>query len=728
MVKSDTFRGAYYRNSLGAAGEFEGSASSGQIDMEITASENYSAPSRKFTNLNSSKRETFGVPTQVFASAKMSSSERKDLALKLRSELEQIRTFQRKVVDRGGGVTHSSNRILNGTSRPNGAPVGNLKNSSALTSGPGNKGSAVRKLKPQPVREPTAPTTGNTHLMKQCGPLLNSLMSHKFGYIFNTPVDVVKLNIPDYFTIIKHPMDLGTIKSNLVSGVYSSPLEFAEDVRLTFSNAMLYNPKGNDVHMVAETLSKHFETRWKVMEKKLRKTVSKCQPEKPVRRDHFDAVQTPSMKKRKLSPSKNEVIVQPVKRVMTSEEKYKLSSELESLSPEMPGHIIDFLKEHSSGGQDAGQDEIEIDIDDLSDDTLFTLRKLLDNHAKKKQENQARGEPCEIEFMNEPVPINSPMQQHTDDDPVDEDVDIGGDEPPGISYPPVEIESDIGPESHKFTSSDSGGSSEIESDHVKPSSLIPASKVPEELGVGGEQDEKTIGDHLADKNQSVSGLDQLEENPRHRPASDESDSRRDGESAPSESQASPDKNYRAAMIRNRFSDMILKAREEKTLSKVDKVDPDKLQQEREKLELQKKKEKARLQAEAKAAEDARKQAEAAAAEEARRQREVEREAARQALLQIERTVEINENSKFLEDLEMLRNAPPVEQLPSSGEESSPDHLQDDGLGSFKFAGDSNPLEQLGLFMKDDEEEEEGCEPMKNFAAHETNDVEEGEID
>lgn len=45
-------------------------------------------------------------------------------------------------------------------------------------------------------------------------------------------------------------------------------------------------------------------------------------------------------------------------------------------------------------------------------------------------------------------------------------------------------------------------------------------------------------------------------------------------------------------------------------------------------------EKARLQAEAKAAEDARKQAEAEAATEVRRKRELEREAARRALMQV----------------------------------------------------------------------------------------------
>ncbi|KAL0331886.1 UNVERIFIED_CONTAM: Transcription factor GTE8 [Sesamum calycinum] len=107
------------------------------------------------------------------------------------------------------------------------------------------------------------------------------------------------------------------------------------------------------------------------------------------------------------------------------------------------------------------------------------------------------------------------------------------------------------------------------------------------------------------------------------------------------------------------------------------------------------------------AEDARKRAEAEAAAEAKRRRELEREAAREALLKMEKTVEINENSRFLEDLEMLRAVAP-EQLPSSVDETSPDHSPD-GFGSFKFGG-SNPLEQLGLYMKADDEEEEADPP------------------
>jgi hypothetical protein len=42
--------------------------------------------------------------------------------------------------------------------------------------------------------------------------IISSLWKNNHAWIFHEPVDPVKLGIPDYFDIIKNPMDLGTIK------------------------------------------------------------------------------------------------------------------------------------------------------------------------------------------------------------------------------------------------------------------------------------------------------------------------------------------------------------------------------------------------------------------------------------------------------------------------------------------------------------------------------------
>uniref|UniRef100_A0A0D3AUM1 Bromo domain-containing protein n=1 Tax=Brassica oleracea var. oleracea TaxID=109376 RepID=A0A0D3AUM1_BRAOL len=108
----------------------------------------------------------------------------------------------------------------------------------------------------------------NRVLSSQCLNLLKSLRGHEFGWLFGEPVDPVKLNIPDYFSVISKPMDLGTISSKLLKNVYSSADEFAADVRLTFDNALTYNPPDNFVHDVAKELQVIFEARWESLRKK----------------------------------------------------------------------------------------------------------------------------------------------------------------------------------------------------------------------------------------------------------------------------------------------------------------------------------------------------------------------------------------------------------------------------------------------------------------------------
>ena len=54
--------------------------------------------------------------------------------------------------------------------------------------------------------------------MENCFRLHVKLMNHKWAGPFLHPVDPVALHIPDYFDIIKNPMDLGTIYSRLLSG------------------------------------------------------------------------------------------------------------------------------------------------------------------------------------------------------------------------------------------------------------------------------------------------------------------------------------------------------------------------------------------------------------------------------------------------------------------------------------------------------------------------------
>jgi len=95
---------------------------------------------------------------------------------------------------------------------------------------------------------------------RRCREILRSLMNKPIAYPFLKPVDHVALEIPDYPQVIKKPMDLGTIRDNLRSNIYKTVLDFANDVRLTFKNAMTYNPAHHTIHQNSLKLLAEFES------------------------------------------------------------------------------------------------------------------------------------------------------------------------------------------------------------------------------------------------------------------------------------------------------------------------------------------------------------------------------------------------------------------------------------------------------------------------------------
>ncbi|GKY90780.1 hypothetical protein MPSEU_000050800 [Mayamaea pseudoterrestris] len=88
--------------------------------------------------------------------------------------------------------------------------------------------------------------------------LMNNTSLNRKG-VFNSPVDPVALNLPDYFEVISQPMDFGTIKRKLHAIAYTSLQEVDADIRLVLGNAMLYNPSNNLVHVSAQKLLAFYE-------------------------------------------------------------------------------------------------------------------------------------------------------------------------------------------------------------------------------------------------------------------------------------------------------------------------------------------------------------------------------------------------------------------------------------------------------------------------------------
>ena len=98
------------------------------------------------------------------------------------------------------------------------------------------------------------------------------LTVQKDAFAFQKPVNPITAKCPDYYDIIKRPMDLGTIQKKFPGRKpaerkaelreYKSPLEFRDDVRLVWSNCRDYNAVGHPVRTMGDALSEQWEKRW----------------------------------------------------------------------------------------------------------------------------------------------------------------------------------------------------------------------------------------------------------------------------------------------------------------------------------------------------------------------------------------------------------------------------------------------------------------------------------
>ncbi|EOA34940.1 hypothetical protein CARUB_v10020024mg [Capsella rubella] len=80
---------------------------------------------------------------------------------------------------------------------------------------------------------------------------------------FNVPVNPEALGIPDYFDIIKTPMDFGTICNNFEKGnKYMNSEDVYKDVQYIWNNCSKYNKKGDYIVDLMKRVKKNFMKYW----------------------------------------------------------------------------------------------------------------------------------------------------------------------------------------------------------------------------------------------------------------------------------------------------------------------------------------------------------------------------------------------------------------------------------------------------------------------------------
>ncbi|KAJ2709234.1 hypothetical protein H4R19_004356, partial [Coemansia spiralis] len=122
---------------------------------------------------------------------------------------------------------------------------------------------------PPPATAPAAPPPALNIMTKEqhkyCTAMVRALKKHRDAGPFLQPVDIVALNIPDYPTIVKTPMDLSTVDKKLKARQYPDPQSFASDLQLMLNNCYKYNGRESVVGIMAGNLETMFETQIKKM-------------------------------------------------------------------------------------------------------------------------------------------------------------------------------------------------------------------------------------------------------------------------------------------------------------------------------------------------------------------------------------------------------------------------------------------------------------------------------
>jgi hypothetical protein len=389
-------------------------------------------------------------------------------------------------------------------------PPGKLKSKGST---PGAKRTGHGKIdgregKRQRVEAARARRMGD--ILKQCSTLLKKMMSHKHAWVFNEPVDAEKLGLHDYHKVISNPMDLGTIKERIANGYYSSPTSFADDVRLTFANAMTYNPQGHDVYVMAQVLAGLFNDRWKDIARKLEEEKLKIKVEEetlalddtiamgqtnPLQdiQEHLKRVENQIQSLAKSSSRPSPAVRPSVahggkqrpefvqKRPMTFEEKRELSINLEKLPGDKLERIVQIIKKRNP---DVGQneDEIEVDIDSFDNETLWELDRFITNcmksRGKKAKKATQKAQQGFSEANQKQIATGVTKKTRPGGEGGEEDVDIDDDLAPA-KFAPVAIDKDGGGEAGGTKSSSSDSDSSDTGSSSSGKSMVASPVAPE---------------------------------------------------------------------------------------------------------------------------------------------------------------------------------------------------------------------------------------------------------
>ncbi|KAG9150435.1 hypothetical protein Leryth_019802 [Lithospermum erythrorhizon] len=260
-------------------------------------------------------------------------------------------------------------------------------------------------------------------LTSEFSEILSDITQHKWAGPFLQPVDVVGLELDDYYEtheaiidlewhyvflfhtngeVIEKPMDIGTIKAKMEAkdgSGYKNVREICSDVRLVFKNAIKYNDEKDDVHVMAQTLLKRFEEKWLKLlpkvdeeERRQREEEKKAQLDIQLAEEAAHAKKVRELRVELDAVDRNldqlrDMAFQKCRKVSVDEKK-RLANALGRLTPEELGHALEIVSQDYPTFETSGE-EVELGLDNLSHSTLWKLKLFAKETLLQREKSNA---------------------------------------------------------------------------------------------------------------------------------------------------------------------------------------------------------------------------------------------------------------------------------------------------------------------------------------------------
>lgn len=234
------------------------------------------------------------------------------------------------------------------------------------------------KVKRRAYAEAENTIKGSSDSFKRCHKILGLLKKHQYAPPFLVPVDPVALGIPTYFEVIKTPMDLSTVELKLKNMDYDTPEQFEEDIRLIWSNAMLFNSEGTQIYSMADALSRYFEN---LLLQDIEALSSLKQPTTQVKKVKYENDDYKPVKSHKIQNPKPST-----DKPLTYNEKKALSQMIRLLSADQLWGVWNIV---SQGDATKASEELEFDIDMLPAHTARELEKYVKSKVSGPNKKKA---------------------------------------------------------------------------------------------------------------------------------------------------------------------------------------------------------------------------------------------------------------------------------------------------------------------------------------------------